>query len=144
MSAASTRAPARANASALARPMPDAAAVTTAVLPASRLDSIGCSCGSGKNVFALGKGELRQQRIRGAAPLVIRARELADGPVAAPHHALRPEAFEQVIDCQGKLLRRKAVRLGDEAGEFADHGRVTRQRGDPLLPGIEVAARKRR
>ncbi len=44
ISTASTRAPARAKASALARPMPEAPAVTTAVLPASLSDSIGIPC----------------------------------------------------------------------------------------------------
>src|SRR5689334_24777865 len=91
MSAAMTRAPARAKLSALARPIPEAAAVTKAVLPASRLDSISCSCCSGVNLFSLVGLELHQQLIADIAPVAVRTDEFAHGPVAAPHHARRPE-----------------------------------------------------
>src|SRR5690349_20822340 len=87
MSTPTTRAPARANASALARPMPDAAAETIAVLPASLSDSIDSPCGSGKNLLALRGAEPRQQGVRRRAPVLVTAHELADRPVAAPHHA---------------------------------------------------------
>src|SRR3982751_1351196 len=98
MSAAITRAPARANASALARPIPDAAAVTTAVLPASRLDSISCSCCSGVNLFALVSREFCQQPVADRKPITVRADELAHGPIAAPHQARWAERAKKMLD----------------------------------------------
>ena len=94
MSTASTRAPARAKASALARPMPDAAAVTTAVLPASR------SRFHRSLVLFLSRSVRAQRRRASPAALslvarqsVIRAHELAHRPVAAPHQARGPESI---------------------------------------------------
>ena len=71
MSTASTRAPARAKLSALARPMPDAAAVTTAVLPAKRLDSIRRPCTFRKDERALASAEPLQQMVAGFSPVLI-------------------------------------------------------------------------
>src|SRR5882672_7954317 len=98
MSAANTRAPARANASALARPMPEPAAVTTAVLPESLLDSIRRLRHSRKNQFTVARIERREQCIARRPPVIIRAHELAHRPVAAPHHAPRAELREQVLE----------------------------------------------
>src|SRR6187401_1403221 len=127
ISAAMTRAPARAKPSALARPIPDAAAVTNAVLPANRLDSISCSCCSGVNLFAFASREFRQQPIADVAPLFVRADELAHGPVAAPHHARRPKAVEQVLDRGFECRDIRATGFGDEPGELAHHRRRSRE-----------------
>src|SRR5688572_3274681 len=120
MSNASTRAPARAKVSALARPIPDAAAVTIAVLPASRSDAIKLPRGSGIDSVALRAGKFHQQHFARLQPLVIRTHQFADRPVAAPHEPLGAKDLQQVIDALGQRRGTGAAGLGDQAGQFAD------------------------
>ena len=71
MSAANTRAPARAKASALARPMPEPAAVTIAVFPESRSDSISPARYFCIDELTLCRRQRREQLVARGSPVVI-------------------------------------------------------------------------
>src|SRR5262245_50737949 len=144
MSAAMTRAPARAKASALARPMPDPAAVTIAVLPESRSDSIGGSRGSGIDQLVPLGAEPDQQHFPRLVPLVVGADQLANRPVATPHESARAEHLQQVIDAGRELRGVCAARFGDQAGQFAYGVGAAGDGLDFVAPLCDVATAQRR
>lgn len=66
-------------------------------------------------------------------------------PVATPQHTLRAEACEQMRHIGLERLRGGAARrFGEQAGEFAVHAGMLRQRRDAGGPGNEFAGGNRR
>ena len=70
---------------------------------------------------------------------VVGADELAHRPVAAPHHAFRPERFEQVIRPRARAPAHRRCRASVTSPESLQIiGRLARERRDVLLPRLEV------